>query len=141
MGSESQREKKMNSELKKVVEGVKAAQVQLQSLLKDKSWIEDARKYAARQGKEVKKLLRADVSKVRTFIERERKELERFQKQIPGEVKKLKKFVDLQKKELEKLLGKVRQVQPKGAKGTKGKAKKATARKRTARKSTPASSG
>ena len=84
----------MNSDLKKIVSRVKSAQNQLESMLKDKSWIEDARKYANRQSKEVKKLLTADVAKVRTFLERERKELARFQKQLPGEVQKLKKFVD-----------------------------------------------
>ncbi len=102
--------KTMNSELKKVVSRVKTAQVQLQSLLKNKTWVEDARKYAERQGREVKKLFSADVGKVKNFLEKERKELEKFQKQIPGEVKKLRKFVTTQKKEFEKLLLKVRKT-------------------------------
>ncbi len=132
----------MNSDLKKIVSRVKSAQNQLESMLKDKSWIEDARKYANRQSKEVKKLLTADVAKVRTFLERERKELARFQKQLPGEVQKLKKFVDSQRKELEKLLGSVRKVrdgQPKTKKS--GAKKKAGTKKATkkATKKTPAS--
>lgn len=125
----------MNSDLKKIVTRVKEAQTQLETLLKDKTWVEEARKYAAQQSKEVKKLLSADVSKVRTFLERERKELERFQKQIPGEVKKLKKFVDDQKSELEKLLSRVRKVRVE----TEAKPRKAT--KKAARKTKkPASS-
>src|ERR1051325_1818452 len=80
--------KSMNAEIKKVVTRVKEAQVQLQNLVKSQDWIEEARKYAERQGKEVKKLFAPDVEKMKTFLERERKELERFQKQIPGEVKK-----------------------------------------------------
>lgn len=121
---------KMNSELKKVVDRVVTAQSQLQAMLKDKTWVEEARKYAEKQSKEVKKLLKADVSKVKTFIERERKELERFQKQIPGEVKKIRKFVDGQKKELEKLLTSVRRT---GATGSRTR-KSTTSRKKTARK-------
>ena len=100
----------MNAELKKVVGRVKTAQAQLQSLLKDKTWIEEARKYAERQGKEVKKLLSGDVARVKTFLERERKELERFQKQIPSEVQKFRKFVDGQRKEFERLLKNVRRA-------------------------------
>jgi len=120
---------KMNAELKKVVGRVKTAQAQLQTLLKDKSWLDEARKYAERQGKEVKKLLSGDVSKVKTFIERERKELERFQKQIPGEVQKLRKFVDGQRKELEKLLKTVRKAKATGA--GNGKAKASGTRKKS----------
>src|SRR4051812_18339166 len=102
--------KSMNAEIKKVVGRVKEAQVQLQSMVKSHDWVEEARKYAERQGKEVKKLFAPDVEKMKTFLERERKELERFQKQIPGEVKKFRKFVDMQKKELEKLLTSVRKM-------------------------------
>ena len=100
----------MNGELKKVVNRVKTAQESLQAVLKNQKWMEDARRYAERQGKEVKKLLSSDLGKVRTFIERERKELDRFQRQIPGEVKKLRAFVEGQRKELEKLLKNVRAV-------------------------------
>lgn len=122
---------KMNAELKKVVSRVKTAQTQLQALLKDKTWMEEARKYAERQGKEVKKLLAGDVSKVKTFIEKERKELERFQKQIPGEVDKLRKFVDGQRKELEKLLKTVRKAKANGRNGSAPKAKSGSARKKS----------
>ena len=116
----------MNSEIKKVVTRVKEAQVQLQNLVKSHDWIEEARKYAERQGKEVKKLFAPDVEKMKTFLERERKELERFQKQIPGEVKKFRKFVNLQKKEFEKLLTNVRKMNNQvNAAGKKGKSKKA----------------
>ena len=131
--------KSMNSEIKKVVTKVKAAQVQLQSLIQGQDWVEEARKYAKRQGKEVKKLFGPDVEKMKTFLERERKELERFQKQIPSEVKKLRKFVDSQKKEFEKLLTQVRKMsgpakKARKATGGKAKAKKAKAPKSAAKR-------
>lgn len=130
----------MNTELKKVVTRVKSAQTQLQTLLKDQAWIEDARKYAERQGKEVKKLFAADFGKVRAFLGRERKELERFQKQIPGEVKKLRKFVAEQRKEFGKLLLSMRKTAPKKAaaspkKKTAGNNKKSTTPTETTAKS------
>jgi hypothetical protein len=92
------------SEIKKVVLKVKKAQGQLHTLMQSQNWVDEARKYAERQGKEVKKLFAPDVQKMKKFLERERKELEKLQKQIPGEVKKLRHFVNLQKKEFEKLL-------------------------------------
>ncbi|MGZ3688639.1 MAG: hypothetical protein ACXWPM_12140 [Bdellovibrionota bacterium] len=112
--------KTVNGELKKIVGRVKTAQTQLETLLKNQDWVEEARKYAEKQSKEVKKLLSGDVEKVKSFIEKERKELERFQKDIPGEVEKLRKFVMGQRKELEKLLSRVRKVKASGA-GTKKK--------------------
>ena len=127
----------MKSEIKKVVGRVKEAQGRLQMALQDRTWIEEARKYADKQGKDVRKLLAGDVDKVRAFIERERKELERLQKQIPGEVKKLKKFFDQQKKELEKLLKKLAKTRKlnlkskgKGSQAKKGKSAGSAPRKR-----------
>ncbi len=102
--------KVMNGEIRKVVNKVKAAQAPLQALLKNKTWVEDARKYVERQGKEVRKLFSADVSKLKAFLEKEKKELGKFQKQIPGEVKKIRKFVSTQKKEFEKLLTNVKRT-------------------------------
>lgn len=116
--------------LKKVVGRVKEAQAKLQHLLKGQEWVEEARKYAERQGKEVKKLITTDAGKVKVFLERERKELERFQKQIPGEVKKFRTFVLSQRKELEKLLANVTKTSKKKATGTRKKkssSKKASA--------------
>src|SRR5438270_13051313 len=100
----------MNDTVKKVVSRVKAAQERLQILLKNQDWVEDARKFAEREGKEVRKLLAGDVSRVKTFLERERKELEKIQKQIPGEVKKVRDYVQKQGKELEKLLSNVKKA-------------------------------
>ncbi len=124
----------MNTELKKIVGRVKEAQQQLQGLVQDQTWVEEARKYAERQGKEVRKLITSDVKKVRTFLEKERKELERFQKQIPSEVKKLRKFVDGQRKELEKLIATTRKVGLKEAmaKAQKQRTKKTAAPKKAA---------
>jgi DNA repair exonuclease SbcCD nuclease subunit len=109
---------------------VKGAQVKLQALIKSQAWVEEARKYAERQSKEVKKLLKADAGKVKIFLERERKELERFQKQIPAEVKKLRSFVTTQRKEFEKLLVNVRKFSANSSK--KKKTKKATGTRKKA---------
>ena len=64
--------KTMNAEVKKVFTKVKEAQAQLQSLIQGQDWVEEARKYAKRQGKEVKKLFGPDVEKMKKFLERER---------------------------------------------------------------------
>ncbi len=98
----------VNTELHKVVKKAKVAQEKLQTILKDKSWIEDARKYAEKQGKEVKKLLANDVDRVLSFLEKQSKELEKIQKQIPAEVKKLKKYVHAQRKEFDALVANVK---------------------------------
>ncbi|OFZ17913.1 MAG: hypothetical protein A2X94_12800 [Bdellovibrionales bacterium GWB1_55_8] len=123
----------VNTELKKIVDQLKSAQVKFQTLLNNQDWVDEARKYAERQGKEVKKLISADVSRVKTFLERERKELEKMQKQIPGEVKKLRQFAKTQKKEFERLLNRIgKTTQAKGSK------KKSAPRKKTARKKSAA---
>jgi antitoxin component HigA of HigAB toxin-antitoxin module len=123
----------MNAELKKIVSRVKTAQTRLQSMLNNQDWpgyMEEARKYAEKQGTEVKKLLSSDLGKVKTFIERERKELERFQKQIPGEVKKFRKLLMQQRKDLEKMLGSIGTL---GA-TSNGKKRKTGSKKGTAKK-------
>lgn len=129
----------MNSEVKKVVDRAKKAQSKLQTILKNQDWIEEARKYAEKQRKEVKKLLNSDVVKVKSFLEKERKELERFQKEIPGEVKKLRTFVKTQRKELEKLLKNLRRASQTGNfKALKGK--KTGSKKRTKKSAASAAS-
>ncbi len=125
----------MNSEMKRVVERVKTAQVRFQGLLKNQDWVDEARKYAEKQAREVRKLLTSDAGKVKVFIERERKELERFQRQIPGEVKKLSKFVKGQRKELERLLAHLR----KAGKPTAHKPARKTSARRASRKTTASS--
>lgn len=94
----------MNAEIKKIVDRVKTAQDQLQKVLNNQDWMDEVRKYAERQGQEVRKLIDSDMGKVKSFVERERKELEKFQKQLPGEVKRFKTLITKQRKELEKLL-------------------------------------
>ena len=124
---------KINSEFRKVVGRVKTAQSNIQTVLKNQTWVDDARKYAEKQGKEVRKLLAsADAGKVKAFLEKERKELERFQKQIPGEVKKLRSFVAGQRKELEKLLKNVRKVNLNVGLRAKAAKKKTAPRKKAA---------
>ena len=98
----------MNSDLKKVIDRVKKAQTQIQTLVKDKKWVSSAKKYAERQGKEVKKIINSDVSKIKAFLNREKKELTKLQKSIPGEVDKIKAFVEEQRKDLQSLLNTVK---------------------------------
>jgi roadblock/LC7 domain-containing protein len=74
--------KAMNSEVAKVVEGAKKAQAKLHTALKKQDWIEEARKYAEGQRKEVKKLISGDMAKVKTFLEKERKEFEKLLKNL-----------------------------------------------------------
>jgi hypothetical protein len=84
----------MNSEIKKIVEQIKKTQADAQGMM------DDARKYAKSQGKELRSRFKGDAQKLR-------KNLQTLQKQIPGEVNKLRKYVDLQRKELETLVKKV----------------------------------
>jgi hypothetical protein len=95
----------MNTELKKIVGKMKQAQHKIQRVMKSQDWLDEARKYAERQGSEVKKLFSSDSVKLEAFLERQRKELARIQKRIPGEVKKYRSRLQTQSKELEKLLG------------------------------------
>ena len=103
----------MNEEIKKVVGQLKQAQVKLQKTLKGTDWVGEVKKYADSQGKELKKILSGDVQKVKTFVEKEKKILEGFQKQIPGEVEKLKTFVHKQRREVEKMLRLVKRASKK----------------------------
>lgn len=113
------------AELKKVAQQVKKARTQanaklttfLKEQLKDNKWIDDARQVAQAQGKEVKKLINADIKKVKSFVEREKKQLERLQRDLPKDVKKLRTFVDVQRKEVERLLKSLRTVGVKRAVG------------------------
>ncbi len=130
----------MNTELKNIVGRVKKLQSQLQVVLKDKTWIEEARKYAKKQSKEVRKLITTDVNKVKVFIEKERKELQKFQKQIPGEVTKIRKLVLSQSNELEKVLNRIRRVKASGKTVTKKKAS-GTKKKATTKKAASAGNG
>jgi uncharacterized protein YceH (UPF0502 family) len=125
--------KTMNSEVKKVVRSAKDAQKKLQTILKDQDWMEEARRYAEQQGKEVKKLFAGDVEKVKKFLEKERSSLEKFQKDLPSEVKKLKGFMNSQKKDLEKLLKNLRRASKTG--------KLKTTKKRTTQKKSSSSRG
>lgn len=94
----------LSSEVQKVVTRVKSAQKQFQSLLTQRERvITEVRKYADERGKEVKKIMNDDIKKVKAFIARERKELEKLQKRLPDEIAKVKGYVDSQKKELEGL--------------------------------------
>lgn len=135
--------KPINVEIKNVVTKVKEAQEQFQKMLKSHEWIDEARQYAERQGKEVKKLFASDVEKLRAFLERERKELESFQKQIPSEVKKIRKFVTIQKKEFGKLLLNIRKITTETMGSKKKNSKKLKSRKTSTsstRKKSPSNS-
>lgn len=118
----------MKSEMKNVVNRVKSAQSRLQDLLSSQDWRDEARKYAEKQSKELKKLITADAGHLLQFIERQRNELERFQRQLPSEIRKLRTFIGGQRKELEKILANLRKMS--GAK--KPARRKGGARKKTA---------
>jgi hypothetical protein len=123
--------KKMNSEVKKVVDSAKKAQKKLQALMKNQDWMDEAKKYAEQQGKEVKKLLGGDVQKVKKFLEKERTALEKFQKDLPGEVKKLRGFMQKHKKDFEKLIKNLRRASKTGKLKTRKKA--SSSKKKSAR--------
>jgi len=127
-------------EVKKWLNKVRTTQAQLKSLIQDGGWMEDARHYLERQGKEVQKLINSDLAKVKTFVERERRELERLQKQIPGEVTRWKKYLASQRKELEKVLAGVRGASgaKKSKKVRKSSKKKTASKKASTRKSSSA---
>ena len=78
----------VNNEVKKIISRAKKVQGKLQEVLKNQDWVEEAKKYADKQKKEVKKLLNTDTAKLKAFLERERKHLERLQNQLPGEIAK-----------------------------------------------------
>jgi hypothetical protein len=116
----------MTQEMKKVLGRLKVVQSKFETAIKDQVWMDEARRYAEKQGKEVKKMITADAAKLKSFLERERKDLEKFQRQLPAEVKKVKGFVEAQRKEVEKLIATVtRQGAPVKA---KTKAKKAASK-------------
>lgn len=118
------------AEIKGLVNRVKKGQARFNKLVNGGEWIEDAKRYAEKQGKEVQKLFRSDIRKVQTFLEKEKKQLEKYQRQIPGEIKKISSYVKTQRKEIEKLLARASQV---GAKKTKRAApKKKPTRRKTA---------
>jgi len=125
--------KKMD--VKKLYMKVRQAQTQFRTILQDGSWMDDAKKYVERQGAEMQKLIHGDLEKLRTFVEHERRELNRIQKEFPKEVTRWKKYLASQRKELEKLLTGVRGFTPKKApKRRKAGAKGVAPKKRTVRK-------
>src|SRR5262249_47673660 len=124
----------VNAEVKRILKRAKKVQLRLNEVLQSQDWLEEARKYAEQQRKEVRKLIETDLEKLRAFLERERKELERFQKQIPGEVKKLRGFVLKQRKELETLLQGLRKAGS-SKKAARPKRKKQPAKPRKGSKS------
>jgi GTP-dependent phosphoenolpyruvate carboxykinase len=121
----------MKNDVKKVIDSAKKAQKKLHGLLNDHDWLDEAKNYAEKQRKEVKKLFAGDVEKVKKFLERERTSLERFQKDLPGEVKKLRGFMDGQKRELEKLMKNLRRATKTGKLKPKKKKATGTAKKKS----------
>ncbi len=122
-------DKKIQSELHKVLGKVKNAQNKLHEVLSHQPVLDEARKYAKHQSKEVKKLFAGDVTKILQFVEKEKKQLERLSGSLPEEIKKVKAFVSAQKKELTALLKSMRTLKP--AK----KAKKKSSKKSVTKKS------
>ncbi len=80
----------------------------LQNLLRDPKWINEARKFAqnvaSSQTAELKKILRSDVKRVKSFIAKERETIEGLQARLPEELARIKRYVGRRKKELNKLV-------------------------------------
>jgi uncharacterized membrane protein YqiK len=129
----------MNPEMKKIVGRMKVAQTKLQSrvdeLMTNQDWLDEAKKYAERAGTDVKKLISSDVTKVKTFVDRQRKELERVQKQLPAEVKRFQKLLNQQRTELEKMIRKIRLAKKTGASSGAKKRSTSSTKKTTSKKS------
>jgi uncharacterized membrane protein YqiK len=129
----------MNPEMKKIVGRMKVAQTKLQSrvdeLMTNQDWLDEAKKYAERAGTDVKKLISSDVTKVKTFVDRQRKELERVQKQLPAEVKRFQKLLNQQRTELEKMIRKIRLAKKTGASSGTKKRSTSSTKKATSKKS------
>lgn len=113
----------IDTEVKRIVGRLRAAQGQVRTLLKDRSWIDDARKYAERRQGELTRLVRADVEKVRAFLVREKKEVEKLQRRLPREIEKVRKYVRAQRGEFEKLLKQLKTSAAGASKNTTAAAK------------------
>lgn len=130
---------KISVDLKNILRKIKGVQVQFKKTFDGKSVAVEAKKYADRQSKDLKKLINQDIEKVRSFLEDQKSEVERFQKQIPAEVKKWSQYLTSQRKELESILRTVSSgTAPKKKGSSKPKAKKSAspAKKRTRAKKT-----
>ena len=99
---------KINGDMKKVLGRMKQAQSQLETIIKDSKWVDDAKKVAKKSGKEVQKRIQSDVTRVKTFLEKEAKELEKIQTRLPAELKKLQGFIKGQRKEFTVLMKNLR---------------------------------
>lgn len=134
--------KKNKFSVNRLMSRVKDAQDQWKTLLKDGSWMDDARQFLDRQRKDVQKLIHGDIEKLKDFLERERSGLEALQKQIPAELKRWKKYLKSQRQELEQILS-VLGPQKKSRKKRQKRASKApsrpTKKKKLASQSAPAS--
>lgn len=113
---------KIDAEVKKVIGRLKAARGQFEQLVKTQAWVDEARKFAEKQQREVKKLLNTDLHRVRAFIEKEKAGLNKLQQKLPTEVARVRKFVSLQRKDLEKMLKGLRKAKKTRANGAAGKA-------------------
>ena len=120
-----------NKEVQKLVKQLKKAKSNFQAYIQKNDILDDAKKYADKQGKELKKILKSDANKVKAFIEKEKATLDQFSKQLPNEVEKLKKFILSQRTELEKALNTIK----KNATGKATVLKTKTAKKSSKKKS------
>lgn len=120
-------------DLKAIVSKAKGAQKKIQAVLNNQAWLDEARLLAERQKKELSKLISGDVTKVKSFVEQERKALEKLQKEIPSDLTRYKTFFSTQKAEYQKLLKSLTQVQAQAK--SEAKTGVAKASKKTARKS------
>ena len=101
---------KVKSEIRRVAKSLKDAQAHFEKALASSNWVTDAKKYADKQRRQIDRLSRANVKKVKTFAEEQKKELNRILNRVPGEVQKVRRYVTSQKKDLERLVANVRKA-------------------------------
>jgi hypothetical protein len=129
------KEKLMNKDVKKVLEQVKASQAKLLEMISENDWVSEARSYAHRQSKELKKVFSEDVKKVQGFLEQEKKSFAQISSKLPKNIKNLFVFLEEQKKEFSLLLSQLGQMS--GVSPTKKKksvSPKKSTKKRVSRK-------
>lgn len=95
----------MASDLNNLLNRVRDLQTMLEAKLEESVLMRDLKKYAASQQKVLKKKINssADIKKVVTYVEKQRKHLDKVAKNLPKEVATVGKFVKAQRKEFEKL--------------------------------------
>jgi len=109
-------------------------------MINRKELLKEAQNFADRQRREFKKIIKTDAARLKTYLEKERREIQKLQTRLPGEIKKIRQYAETQRRELDKLIKKVKTASKKAAGTAKSKVvkRKSTARttKRTTKRAT-----